>query len=319
MKRSVVRLIGCAALLAAMPTVMSAHFRLLEPASWLMEDARGDPQKAGPCGGTNADWGKPSYVVTKVIGGQKLHIKVQETIYHPGHYRVALAVNSPTELPRDPEAVTVDSADKGRESVSAKIQDPPQMPVLADGLWVHTAKVDGAVRDGRAVAEHQLQEVHAPGRAVHGGARLEQSGELHLSPLRGPADHGGPGQADRQTVAGRAAKFVGLPAVIPVALVAGRAGHRSGAVAPPGMKEDLRYFVAARWCRISGIAGGLPVPPRQLTWLVAGHYDVVKSLRNGRRTSENIREALGRAGLRLEERFWTSDAGPDACCATGSR
>jgi hypothetical protein len=142
MKRSVARLVGCAALLAATPTVISAHFRLLAPASWLVEDARGDPQKAGPCGGTNADWGKPSYIVTKVTGGQKLHIKVQETIYHPGHYRVALAVNSPTELPRDPEAVTVDSPEKGRESVSAKIQDPPQMPVLADGLWVHTAKVE---------------------------------------------------------------------------------------------------------------------------------------------------------------------------------
>ncbi len=28
-----------------------------------------------------------------------LHVKVQETVYHPGHYRIALAVNSPTELP----------------------------------------------------------------------------------------------------------------------------------------------------------------------------------------------------------------------------
>ncbi len=142
MKRSVVRSVGCAALLAVTPTVMYAHFRLLEPSSWLVEDARGDPQKAGPCGGTNADWGKPSYVVTKVTGGQKLHIRVQETIYHPGHYRVALAVNSPTELPRDPEVVTVDRADRGRESVSATIQDPPQTPVLADGLWVHKAKVE---------------------------------------------------------------------------------------------------------------------------------------------------------------------------------
>jgi hypothetical protein len=142
MKHSVVRLVGCAALLAAAPAVMFAHFRLLEPASWLVEDQRGDPQKSGPCGGNNADWGKPSYIVSKVTGGQKLHIKVQETIYHPGHYRVALAVNSPTELPRDPEVVTADDVAKGRQSVSAKIQDPPQMPVLADGLFVHTAKVD---------------------------------------------------------------------------------------------------------------------------------------------------------------------------------
>ena len=126
---------------AVVPTAVHAHFRLVEPASWLIEDTRGDPQKAGPCGGTNTDWGKPSYIVTRAAGGQKLHIKVQETIYHPGHYRVALAVNSPTELPLDPEVTTVD-AERGPRSVSAKIQDPPRMPVLADGLWPHTAKTD---------------------------------------------------------------------------------------------------------------------------------------------------------------------------------
>ena len=30
-----------------------------------------------------------SDVVTKVTGGSKLHLKVLETIYHPGHYRGA--------------------------------------------------------------------------------------------------------------------------------------------------------------------------------------------------------------------------------------
>jgi hypothetical protein len=115
----------------------SAHFKLLEPTSWLIESDRGDPQKTGPCGGSNTDWGKPSYVVNKAVGGQKLHIKVQETVWHPGHYRVALAVNSPTELPPDPKATTRDS-ERGPMSVSAEIQDPPQIPVLADGLFVHT-------------------------------------------------------------------------------------------------------------------------------------------------------------------------------------
>ena len=80
----------------AVQVATSAHFKLVEPASWLIENERGDPQKAGPCGGSNTDWGKPSYVISKAMGGQKLHVKVQETIYHPGHYRVALAVNSPT-------------------------------------------------------------------------------------------------------------------------------------------------------------------------------------------------------------------------------
>ena len=54
---------------------------------------------------------------------------------------MALAVNSPTELPLDPEATTVQT-DRGPRSVSGKIQEPAQMPVLADGLWAHTAKAD---------------------------------------------------------------------------------------------------------------------------------------------------------------------------------
>src|SRR6266404_3404098 len=129
------------AALAAVPALAHAHFKLLQPASWLVEDERGDPQKAGPCGGTNTDYGKPSYSVTQAVGGSTLHVKVQETIYHPGHYRVALAVNSPAELPVDPKATTIDG-DRGPRSVSGEIQNPVQVPVLADGLFVHTAKVD---------------------------------------------------------------------------------------------------------------------------------------------------------------------------------
>src|SRR5262245_42583950 len=120
----------------------SAHFKLVEPASWLVENDRGDPQKSGPCGGSNTDWGKPSYVVTKATGGQKLHIKVQETVYHPGHYRVALAVNSPNELPPDPQ-VTTKEGERGPMSVSATIMDPVQIPVLADGLFVHATRPSG--------------------------------------------------------------------------------------------------------------------------------------------------------------------------------
>jgi len=133
--------IVAATVLCATPVAVIGHFKLIEPASWLIENDRGDPQKTGPCGGSNTDWGKPSYVVTKAVGGQKLHIKVQETIYHPGHYRVALAVNSPAELPVDPKATTAEG-DRGPRSVSGEIQNPVQIPVLADGLFPHAAKVD---------------------------------------------------------------------------------------------------------------------------------------------------------------------------------
>src|SRR4030095_1337561 len=86
-----------------------AHFKLLEPASWLVASDRGDPQKAAPCGGDAKSAGTPSNIVGKAVGGDKIHIKVLETVYHPGHYRVALAVNGPSELPLDPVATTRES------------------------------------------------------------------------------------------------------------------------------------------------------------------------------------------------------------------
>lgn len=127
--------LGCLLLSAG----ANAHFRLLAPASWLEENQLGDPQKAGPCGGTNADYGKPTYAVTNVKGGTALHIKVQETVYHPGHYRVALAVNSPNELPVDPKATTMTNERGMVMSVSAEV-GAAAPPVLVDGLWPHQAK-----------------------------------------------------------------------------------------------------------------------------------------------------------------------------------
>ncbi len=133
--------LGAAAALTAASVPVQAHFKLLEPASWIVEDDRGDPQKGFPCGGSNTDYGKPSYAVTQAVGGSKLHLKVQETIYHPGHYRVALAVNSPLDLPPDPNA-KIETTERGPRSVSAEIQNPVQVPVLLDGLFPHQAKVD---------------------------------------------------------------------------------------------------------------------------------------------------------------------------------
>src|SRR5579859_6537473 len=98
-------LCGCALLVSLAP-IGIAHFRLLEPASWIEEGRLGDPQWLAPCGGTTADPGKPTGAVTKVQGGEKLHIRIREMAFHPGFYRVALAVNSRSELPPDPEATS---------------------------------------------------------------------------------------------------------------------------------------------------------------------------------------------------------------------
>jgi hypothetical protein len=137
-----------AAILA--PQFMSGHFKLLVPESAIVENALGDPQKLGPCGGTTANAkgpanpGTPSGIINKAIGGSRLHFKVQETVYHPGHYRISLSVLSRAELPADPE-VTLRDSEKGPQSVSAVIMNPVRPPVLVDGLWPHQAKMADAL------------------------------------------------------------------------------------------------------------------------------------------------------------------------------
>ena len=55
---------GC--LLLALASRGLAHFRLLEPASWLVESEDfGDPQWSAPCGGTLTNPGKPTGAITE--------------------------------------------------------------------------------------------------------------------------------------------------------------------------------------------------------------------------------------------------------------
>ena len=143
MKRHLPVLFALAVALVMLPVGTDAHFKLLEPTSWIVMNDLGDPQKIGPCGGNpdrdNADI--LTGVVTEVTGGSKLHLKIQETIFHSGHYRVALAVNSRRELPADPTAVEK-YTERGLYSVWGVIQSPPQIPILADGLFRHYPEGD---------------------------------------------------------------------------------------------------------------------------------------------------------------------------------
>jgi hypothetical protein len=127
------------AAVSLVPFTASSHFNLVEPANLLVQNDRGDPQKMAPCGGTSEDAGTQSNVITPVRGGDMLHIKIRETVFHPGHYRAALAVNSISELPPDPETTTRASP-RGPLSVSAKIETDAKPPLLADGLFVHTER-----------------------------------------------------------------------------------------------------------------------------------------------------------------------------------
>lgn len=132
MKNSALK-IGIAVAMGLGASLADAHFQLIEPASWIVEDERGDPQKIAPCGGTLADGGTRTGDVTDVTGGQMLRLAINETIYHPGHYRVSLAKRI-NWLPADTPAKIKDT-DSGPRSASFPIDENPQPPVLVDGLW----------------------------------------------------------------------------------------------------------------------------------------------------------------------------------------
>jgi hypothetical protein len=140
-RRLTILLGGC--LLLALAPCGLAHFRLLEPTPWLQESEElGDPQWSAPCGGTLTNPGKLTGAITKFRGGDKLHIRIREMVFHPGFYRVALAVNSRSELPPDPDAISEPGSNGRQRSVSGAIHYPPSPPVLADRLFMHAAAFD---------------------------------------------------------------------------------------------------------------------------------------------------------------------------------
>ncbi|MAM72041.1 MAG: hypothetical protein CMP91_12960 [Gammaproteobacteria bacterium] len=132
-KKSTLGKLGLATAAGLLATAANAHFKLNEPASWIVEDERGDPQKIAPCGGTIADGGTRTGLVTDVTGGEMLRIAIEETIYHPGHYRVSLARRI-NWLPED-TVPTMKDTDRGPRSDRFEIDENPQAPVLVDGLW----------------------------------------------------------------------------------------------------------------------------------------------------------------------------------------
>ncbi|MEI9938877.1 MAG: SCE4755 family polysaccharide monooxygenase-like protein [Pseudomonadota bacterium] len=123
--------------LFALPATAQAHFTLLAPppASNSTNGGKGDP----PCGPTDM----LSNVVTPVMGGSKLTVKVNETVYHPGFYRIALSLKSRSELPvdnvvKDASGTVLPPAGPGN-SATADYETTPVFPVLADNLWPHTS------------------------------------------------------------------------------------------------------------------------------------------------------------------------------------
>jgi hypothetical protein len=105
-----------------------AHFALQAPACWMSQDAVGTPLKMAPCGDEGG--GTATGKVTTFQEGQMITVTINETVFHPGHYRISLATTDRSQLPAEP----VPTAQCG----SVTVQNPPVFPVLADGLFTHT-------------------------------------------------------------------------------------------------------------------------------------------------------------------------------------
>ena len=127
-------------IVAAAPA--SAHFKLDSPASRSEQDGLGGPQKSSPCGLSDVTQGSddstPTNIVAELKEGGTVTVSITETITHPGHYRVALAPDM-ASLPPEPTV----TPGAGFACGSAPIDANPQLPVLADGLFVHTSSFNG--------------------------------------------------------------------------------------------------------------------------------------------------------------------------------
>ena len=120
----------CSAALLLLAAPAQAHFLLISPESFAEQNALGDPQKNPPCGQYDTIE-NPTGIVTTYEEGSVISVTIDEAIYHPGHYRVAIA-ESPELLPDTPP-VTAGSTACG----STVIDESPTLPILADGMIVH--------------------------------------------------------------------------------------------------------------------------------------------------------------------------------------
>jgi hypothetical protein len=118
------------------PTTASAHFKLVAPEAKYTQSSLGDPQKTAPCGPTG-DGGTATDKVTTVMAGSMLTVSFNETVFHPGHYRVSIA-QTEAGLPAEPTVTTGTTA-----CGSVPIDANPMLPVLADGVLVHTSSFSG--------------------------------------------------------------------------------------------------------------------------------------------------------------------------------
>lgn len=118
--------------LLVVPFAAQAHIKLTAPPSFQQTNTLGDPQKTGPCGGA----GTATNAITTVTAGQKLKVQWNDTVGHPGHYRISISPMTSAFI--DPVTVI-----QQNDCKSAAIQNPAMAPTVMDGVLVHTNSPTG--------------------------------------------------------------------------------------------------------------------------------------------------------------------------------
>jgi MYXO-CTERM domain-containing protein len=196
MRTADIAAVTAAGVIVCAPAAVDAHFVLEAPPSWAQQDGQGNPQKTGPCGQSDPQIAAvPTGVVTSFQAGQTIAVTIDETVFHPGHYRVVLSTTGPAGLPPDPEPTEPGTC------MALAIQDPPVFPVLADGLLRHTDPIDGPqsfqveLPDGVTCTSCTLQVLEFMSAEVGGGGNCFYH---HCANIRitGATGDGGPGGSD---------------------------------------------------------------------------------------------------------------------------
>jgi MYXO-CTERM domain-containing protein len=146
--KTTLRLLGGVLLATAMfpRSAAEAHIKMLKPAPWIVEDegiggfGGGNPQKTGPCGPGAGDAKTLTNTVTTYKAGETISVQWNETIPHPGYFRIALAENRADLL--DPSL----KFDANCNVDHSLIPKGPHDNVLADGILIQ--EPNGAARPG---------------------------------------------------------------------------------------------------------------------------------------------------------------------------
>jgi uncharacterized protein (TIGR03382 family) len=184
--RRVISSLALAGLALSLSPSAQAHIQLMNPPSWIVEGNRGDPQKEAPCGGDVGDNGvTPTNTVTPYAPGETIMMTWQETVGHPGHFRISIVPADQRAMLVDPAVVTTNNDGVSGNSISASIMSPVALPVLKDGLYPR-ATVSGAqaapfnepvtlpTTPGRYTLQViQFMSQHAPGYFYHHCADIE--------------------------------------------------------------------------------------------------------------------------------------------------